>query len=223
MVAGQKNNNWPRTFGHRKAETAIQETVSFCLEKQVEALTLFVFSTENWKRPESEVKFIMELLSEFLDRAYDLLEEKEVRLRWLGEQNRLPKSVEQKFLSAVEKTAKFSKLQLSFAVDYGARLEIVQTVKKIAQLVREDKLELEAIDEDFFSRQLYTHDLPPLDLIIRTAGECRLSNFLLWQAAYSELFFCKTLWPDFSRKNLEEAFQSYYQRFRTKGKVREKK
>lgn len=214
-----KKRAQPRSFGHRKAEGAISKTVEYCLNKQVAALTFFVFSTENWKRPKEEINYVMHLLEKFLKKSTKLMLEKEVRLLWIGYKQNVPAKIRTLFEELIEKTKCHRRLQLCLAVDYGAKSEIIEVVKEVARMSQNGILKTEDISEDLIENLLYTKELPALDLLIRTSGECRLSNFLLWQAAYAELYFSDALWPDFDEAELDKAFHSYSLRSRRWGTV----
>ncbi len=210
----------PRTYGHTKAKGAIQETVKFCIKQNVEVLTLFAFSTENWQRPATEVKFLMSLMIDFLDQSQKLLHENQIKLAWMGEKNNVPKKLYAKFNSLIAETSHYNKMTLCLAVDYGSKAEIISAVKALAKKALAGELKIDDINTKIFEQELYTSQFPEVDLIIRTSGEYRLSNFLLWQAAYSELYFCDTLWPDITELDLINAFNSYQYRSRRWGKLK---
>ena len=184
-----KSRGEERTFGHKNAISAVRNVISACDKAGVEYLTLYTFSTENWNRPNDEVDTLMSLLSETLLKEAAELFSKGVRLHVIGEVEKLPTLVREQLLNVVELTKENSKGNLVLALSYGSQREILNAVKEIAQEVKEGKISAEDIDETLFENHLYTKDLPPVDLLIRTSGEVRISNFLLWQIAYAELQF----------------------------------
>ncbi|MBL0691252.1 MAG: di-trans,poly-cis-decaprenylcistransferase [SAR324 cluster bacterium] len=208
-----------RTFGHRRAEKAIRNSVNYCLANGVLALTLYAFSTENWQRSKREVAFIMTLLLDFLKKSRQLLMENQIKLAWIGRRDKIPKEVRALFEEIIEQTKHHQNMTLCLAVDYGSKGEIMSAIKKITSLVKSGDMQPAEVSENLLESMLDTKDLPPLDLLVRTSGEFRLSNFLLWQAAYAELYFCDTLWPDFDEKELAKAFASYSARSRRWGKI----
>jgi len=207
----------PRTAGHRAGMSALKELVNACGELGIPVLTVFAFSTENWKRPAEEVNFLMDLLVEYINRELDELNSKGVKIRLLGEMETLPARVQEEIRRAIETTSKNKKLILNVALNYGGRREIILAAQKIGQKIREGTLEPENIDEELFNNFLYTDRLPDPDLVIRPSGEMRISNFLLWQIAYAELWFSKVLWPDFKKEHLLEAIAEYQKRHRRFG------
>ncbi len=207
----------PRTAGHVKGVESVRELVDGCLEFGIEALSLYTFSTLNWKRPEEEVKALMNLLQHYLEVERTRLISEGVRIRWIGERGRIPASVAQAFDKLEADTASNKRLLLNLAVNYGGREELVHAVKALAAQAQKGELKPESIDQCQLEENLFTHGLPPVDLLIRTAGERRLSNFLLWQSAYAELLFMDVLWPDFTRSHLEMALSDYATRRRTFG------
>ena len=192
-----KSRGEERTFGHKNAISAVRNAISACNKVGVEYLTLYTFSTENWNRPNVEVDTLMSLLSETLLKEAAELFSKGVRLHVIGEVEKLPTLVREQLLNVVELTKENSKGNLVLALSYGSQREILNAVKEIAQEVKEGKISTEDIDETLFENHLYTKNLPPVDLLIRTSGEVRISNFLLWQIAYAELQFLDIFWPDF--------------------------
>lgn len=214
-----KQRGLPRLAGHRAGTENIRRVVEVFAEYQVKYLTLYAFSTENWKRPQMEVRGLLQILSERINREVKALHEKGVRIRHLGSLDGLSEKLRQKVCSAIELTKNNTKITLSIAFDYGGRAEIMDAVKRI---VREG-LTPDMIDENLFSRYLYSEGLPDPDLIIRTGGEMRLSNFLLWQSAYSEHYFTPTLWPDFGKEEIEKALIAYSQRERRFGTLKPKR
>lgn len=212
-----KKRGLPRTDGHSAAERAIHTAVEFCGETGIRYLTLYAFSTENWSRPRLEVAFLMRLLSRFISNNIDELHRKQVRLRVTGRFNDLPKKQRADLAKAMEKTSGNGGLVLVLALSYGGRAEILDAVRKLAGRVREGATLPEDITEETIGSLLYNPDIPDPDLIIRTSGEQRLSNFLLWQSAYSELYFTPVLWPDFDREHFRAALEDYAGRGRRYG------
>lgn len=207
----------PRTEGHKAAVQSVRETVEICGEIGVEVLTLYSFSTENWKRPEPEVRVLMSLLKEQLRRETDELDRNNVQVRAIGEVDQLPADVLRELERAIERTRDNTGLKLVLALNYGGRKEIARAVRMIADEVKSGRLNPDEIDENLLSRYLYTSDLPDPDLLIRTSGEMRVSNFLLWQIAYTELYITPVLWPDFRKRHLLEAVIDYQRRERRFG------
>lgn len=214
-----KQKKLPRILGHRNAIKAVRETVETCVEMGIETLTLYAFSTENWKRPEKEVNLLMRLFEEYLNKEFKTLTDNQVRLRLIGKREQLPSFVQLPLERALDGTRNNRGMNLCLAMDYGARDEITSACKIIAQQVKNGDLDITAIDETLVSNSLFTQGLSDPDLIIRTSGEIRLSNFLLWQAAYAEFYFTPVLWPDFNRIELIKAFDEYSRRVRRLGKV----
>ena len=216
-----KSRGEERTFGHKNAISAVRNAISACDKVGVEYLTLYTFSTENWNRPNDEVDTLMSLLSETLLKEAAELFSKGVRLHVIGEVENLPTLVREQLLNVVELTKKNSKGNLVLALSYGSQREILNAVKEIAQEVKEGKISTEDIDEKLFENHLYTKDLPPVDLLIRTSGEVRISNFLLWQIAYAELQFLDIFWPDFQEEHLYQCIVNYQNKERRFGKTSE--
>ena len=216
----QKKGN-QRIFGNKNGVKAFRDTVEGSAELGVEYLTLYAFSTENWRRPKQEVEALMSLLISTINSETDTLLKNNVRLLTIGDIDGLPTSVSNKLKALIEKTAGNTGLTLILALNYSARWEIVNAVKEI---IKENKLkpvEVESIDNDFFEKHLNTKDIPDPDLLVRTSGEYRISNFLIWQIAYSELYFTDVLWPDFRRDDLYKAILDYQKRERRFGKTSE--
>lgn len=209
----------PRVLGHKNAIRAVRETVETCAEIKIKYLTLYAFSTENWLRPLEEVNFLMKLLEEYLKQELKTLLDNNVRLRLIGNPDRLPEYTKAPLENAIARTKNNTGLTLSLAIDYGSRREITDACRAIAMKVARNEIDPAAIDEEMFQSFLYTADMPDPDLIIRTSGERRLSNFLLWQASYAELYFTETLWPDFNKEILFESLASFGQRNRRMGRV----
>lgn len=216
-----KSRGEERTFGHKNAISAVRNAISACDKAGVEYLTLYTFSTENWNRPNDEVNTLMSLLSETLLKEAAELFSKGVRLHVIGEVEKLPTLVREQLLNVVELTKENSKGNLVLALSYGSQREILNAVKEIAQEVKEGKISTEDIDEKLFENHLYTKDLPPVDLLIRTSGEVRISNFLLWQIAYAELQFLDIFWPDFQEEHLYQCIVNYQNKERRFGKTSE--
>ena len=216
-----KSKGQERTFGHRNAISAVRNAIAACTKADVEYLTLYTFSTENWKRPEDEVTTLMTLLSESIIKESDELMSKEIRMHVIGEIDKLPELVQEQLMNIVEITKNNSKTNLVLALSYGSQREILNAVKKIAQDVKQEKINVEDIDEKVFENHLYTKDFPPVDLLIRTSGEVRISNFLLWQIAYAELQFLDIFWPDFQEEHLYQCIINYQNKERRFGKTSE--
>ncbi|MHA6202851.1 polyprenyl diphosphate synthase [Dyella soli] len=211
----------PRTFGHNAGRKAVRQVVEGCLREHVKVLTLFAFSSENWKRPEDEVGALMELFVRALDKEVDELHGNGVRIRFVGDLGAFDPGLRQRMTSAMARTAGNDALHLNIAVNYGGRWDIVQAARKAAEAVARGELRADEIDETLLGHWMSLADLPPLDLFIRTGGECRVSNFLLWQLAYAELHFTETLWPDFDQACLRSAIDDYARRERRYGKTGE--
>lgn len=210
-----------RIFGHRNAVQAVRDVTECCGELGIKYLTLYAFSTENWNRPKAEVDGLMELLVNTLKQEIGTLMENQVKLITIGDTSHLPAACQKNLQWAIEKTRENNGLTLILALSYSGRWEIVQAIKAIASEVAAGKLTADAISEDLISNYLQTSGIPDPELLIRTSGELRVSNFLLWQIAYTELFITPTLWPDFRKENLYEAIWSYQQRERRFGKTSE--
>jgi len=209
----------PRILGHRAGAEAVRRVAEASCELGIRALTLYAFSWENWNRPTEEIHELMGLLDEFLASEAQRLQHNQIRLRAIGRLHELPPGVLAHLQGLMDQTAHCSRMTLTLALSYGGRQEIVDATRRIAQAVQAGQLALEAIDEAVFTRSLYLPDLPDPDLLIRTSGEQRISNFLLWQISYCELYVTPTLWPDFTKDELAEAILSYQQRERRFGKT----
>jgi undecaprenyl diphosphate synthase len=212
-----KKRSMPRHAGHRSGVKAVRETVEHAARRGVSVLTLFAFSSENWRRPREEVGRLMKLFLEALQREVDELHRNNVRLRFIGERQQLNTGLLEKIGAAEARTRNNSGLILNIAVAYGGRWDIVQAARKLAAKVANSELSVADIDEDSLMAELALSGLPDPDLLIRTGGEQRISNFLLWNLAYSELWFCDSLWPDFSSREFDEALAFYAQRQRRYG------
>ncbi|MBF0375900.1 MAG: isoprenyl transferase [Desulfamplus sp.] len=208
-----------RVIGHEKGSQTVRSIVTLCRELEIGVLTLYAFSTENWSRPKAEVEALMDLLKSFIISERDSLQKQGIRLEMIGQKNKLPLDVRQELDITMSHTAQNKKMCLNLALSYGGREEIVNAVRKIASKVKKGKLSYETITEDVISQHLYTSRLPDPDMVIRTSGEMRLSNFLLWQSGYSEFFFTQTLWPDFTEQEFVEMVKDYQNRDRRFGKV----
>ncbi|MBE9535754.1 MAG: isoprenyl transferase [Proteobacteria bacterium] len=208
-----------RINGHRKGMDAVKDVVLAAREAGVSYLTLFAFSSENWKRPPEEVKALMLLLGKYLKSELPLMMDKGIRLRAVGNIEKIPPKERAVLQDSLDKTSKNSDMVLSLALSYGGRGEIVSAARSLAEKVQAGSLSLEDIDEDSFASNLLTSDVPDPDLLIRTSGEMRISNFLLWQLAYTELYFTETLWPDFGRDDLIAAISDFQSRERRFGKT----
>jgi undecaprenyl diphosphate synthase len=208
-----------RLKGHEQGAKSVRETIKGCLEMGIPYLTLFAFSSENWKRPEEEVNHLMGLFRYFFKRELKSLSDSGVSVRFIGDISRLPKDVQDLSQQILTETSGNSKLVLTIALSYGGRTEIINAAHKMATKIAAGALTAEDISEENFGNFLETAETPDPDMIIRTSGEKRLSNFLLWQAAYSELFFLDVLWPDFKRSDLENSVKEFQSRCRRYGAV----
>lgn len=217
-----KRRDLPRTAGHQAGTQAAERLIRFAGQQLgLPYLTLFAFSTENWDRPAAEVDFIMDLLDRFICEKLSEFKREGVRVVVSGDIERLPESLQQAIINAIHTTAENNRLVLNVALNYGAREEIVRACRGIARTVMKEGIDPATIDKDTVARALYTHEIPDPDLIIRTGGEMRLSNFLLWQSAYAELYFTPTLWPDFTPAELVQTITDYQGRERRFGAVEE--
>lgn len=216
-----KKHGLLRALGHKSGVKAVKQVVEASVELGISYLTLYAFSTENWSRPKMEVNALMELMIDALNKEKVTFAKNNISLKTIGETSSLPKRCQRKLAEVVDATATNDGLNLILALSYGAKEEILQAVKSIAKQVEENKLTSENIDEEVFVKQLYTSDFPEPELMIRTSGEQRISNFLLWQLAYSELYFSPVLWPDFKKEDLFEAIVDYQNRERRFGKTTE--
>jgi undecaprenyl diphosphate synthase len=216
-----KQKGFLRAFGHENGTKSVRLTVETCAKLGIENLTLYAFSTENWKRPKLEVDTLMKLLISSLKKELKTLQDNNISLNTIGNIEMLPQSAQKELLDVVEKTKGNSRMVLTLALSYGSREEIINAVKKISDKVKNNIISIDAIDESIINQHLYTQNLPDVDLLIRTSGEHRISNFLLWQIAYAELYFTDVLWPDFKEEDLYEAIISYQKRERRFGKTSE--
>ena len=211
--------NKPRTYGHIKGTRVAKKMITECSRLGIKYLTLYAFSTENWLRPQSEVSLLMKLLQRYLARETENLVKENIRFTIIGDLENLPTDTVRAIESAMLATEKCTGLRLVFALSYGSRQEITEMVKTIAEKVQRHEIAISEIDEMLVTENLFTYPTPDPDLIIRTSGEKRLSNFLMWQAAYSEFYFSETLWPDFTKANLYQALENYSLRQRRFGKL----
>lgn len=216
-----KQKGMLRAFGHENGTKSVKQTVEACAELGVENLTLYAFSTENWNRPKLEVQTLMKLLVSSLKKEIETLKKNNIKLCAIGNLSLLPKKVHKELSEVIEVTKHNSKMTLTLALSYGSRAEIVNAVKEISNKVKNNIISPENIDESIINEHLYTRNLPDVDLLIRTSGEQRISNFLLWQIAYAELYFTSVLWPDFTKQHLYEAIIEYQKRERRFGKTSE--
>ncbi len=216
-----KARRLPRVMGHREGMKSVRAVVETARKIGIKVLTLYAFSKENWQRPQDEVSFLMRLLAEYLQKEVEELHQKDIQIRAIGEIELLPKEVYELLVQAIKKTSQNQGMILNLALSYGGRAEIAHAAREIARACLAGKLKIEEVDEALFASYLYTKDLPDPDLLIRTSGELRLSNFLLYQCAYTELYFTPTLWPDFREKEFLEALKDYQRRERRFGKLSE--
>ncbi|HEV3064639.1 MAG TPA: isoprenyl transferase [Chthoniobacterales bacterium] len=214
-----RQRGWPRSRGHLEGANSAKECVETCLDLGVEYLTLFAFSTENWRRPKEEVDTLMGLLQKFLRDYTGDLRKRSVKLQAIGRLNEMPPGVQKQIRESIEATATGQNLTTILAVNYSGRAEIVDAVKRIVEEVVAGRLAKDQIDAEIFERSLYTHNFPDPDLFIRTSGEMRISNFLLWQLSYTEIYVTQKLWPDFRREDLLEAVKEFGRRNRRYGGV----
>ncbi len=214
-----KKRGLPRNVGHREGSMTLKKVVIYCSNIGVKHLTVYAFSTENWKRPQSEVDALMNLLLEFLRNAERELDGSNVRIKVIGDINGLPEELQ----NEIERVEKFTSvnngLNLNIALNYGSRFEILYAIKNIAKEIKDGKLSINDIDEKQMEQHLYTKGIPEPDLLIRTSGEQRISNYLLWQCAYTEFWFTETLWPDFNESHIAEAIKAFEKRNRRYGGI----
>lgn len=215
-----RKKNLPRTFGHKAGVEAIRNIVKASSSIGVKYLTLYAFSTENWKRPPEEVNALMSLLVEYLKKEVDELHKNNVVVSYIGDISILPKACQDELESAFSRTKSNTGLRLNLAINYGARDEIRKAIKSIASDVKDGRINIEDIDDNLISSRLYTSNMPDPDLLIRPSGEYRISNFLLWQIAYSEFWFSNIFWPDFSSQDLYRAIYDYQNRDRRFGGIK---
>jgi len=214
-----KSKGLLRNIGHQNGAKTVKEVVETCAKINVKYLTLYAFSTENWNRPKLEVELLMKLLISSLKKEVKTLQKNNIKLSTIGNLNSLPTKVAKELKDVIEKTKDNNRLTLTLALSYGSREELIKTIKEISLKVKNNLISPENIDKSVINNHLYDHYLPDVDLLIRTSGEQRISNFLLWEIAYAELFFSDTLWPDFNKENLFEAILNYQNRERRFGKT----
>lgn len=225
VIVMDGNGRWaekrklPRIFGHREGGKTAEKIIESCARKGIEALTLFAFSTENWKRPQDEVGFLMELFLKALNKNVKRLHRNHIRLRIIGEVNVLAEKLRAKIMQAEKLTAANTGLKLNVAINYSGRWDIFQATKNIALAVESGEFKTQDLTQEMFNSKLCLYDLPEPDLFIRTSGELRISNFLLWQLAYTELYFTDILWPDFDEQALDDAMRAYTNRERRFGVI----
>ena len=212
-----KKKGLPRSVGHREGAKAVKKVIANCLDFNIPILTLFAFSTENWKRPKNEIAFLLKLFERVLSKEKANLIKNNIKINFIGRLNDLPNSLNDKINELCESTKRNNKLILNMAVNYGGRAEIVDAINSIIVKIDEKKLNIEEINEDTIRDNLYTYNLPDPDLLIRTAGEMRISNFMIWQIAYTEFWVTPVLWPDFDKNNLIEAITNFQKRVRKYG------
>ena len=216
-----KQQGFMRAFGHENGTKSVRLTVEACAKLGIQNLTLYAFSTENWNRPKIEVDTLMKLLINSLKNELNTLNQNNIKLQSIGNLDLLPASAQKELQSVIKQTENNTRMTLTLALSYGAREELIHAIKAISIKVKNNIISPDAIDESIINKHLYTHNLPDVDLLIRTSGEHRISNFLLWQIAYSELYFTAVLWPDFKEEDLYEAILSYQKRERRFGKTSE--
>ena len=215
-----KKRGLPRTMGHRKGAEVVKEICKAAEKAGIKYLTLYAFSTENWKRSEDEVSALMDLLRQYLKSDLQELQERGVCIRFIGERQMLAPDIVDNMGKLEEQTAVNDKMTLCIALSYGSRQEIIHAARRLALSAKRGDIAIDDIDEKLFSDMLYTKDIPDPDILIRTSGEQRISNYLLWQLAYTEFFFTDVLWPDFNEKLLLEIIDSYKSRERRYGKIK---
>ena len=213
------NKGLLRNIGHQNGAKTVKEVVETCAKINIKYLTLYAFSTENWNRPKLEVELLMKLLISSLKKEVKTLQKNNIKLSTIGNLNSLPTKVAKELKDVIEKTKDNNRLTLTLALSYGSREELIKTIIEISLKVKKNLISPENINKSVINNHLYDHYLPDVDLLIRTSGEQRVSNFLLWEIAYAELFFSDTLWPDFNKENLFEAILNYQNRERRFGKT----
>ncbi|PKB16148.1 isoprenyl transferase [Flavobacterium sp. 5] len=216
-----KQRGFLRTLGHQNGSKSLKTTIKECNSLGIEYLTVYAFSTENWNRPKLEVETLMKVLIKTLNKELPTMLEGNIKMNAIGNLEKLPKKAQEQLFDVIDKTKENTKMTLTLALSYGSREELVNVVKKISDKVKNNIISIDSIDDSIINEHLYTHNIPDVDLLIRTSGEHRISNFLLWQIAYSELYFTDVLWPDFKEQDLHEAIISYQKRERRFGKTSE--
>ncbi|MGV2829775.1 isoprenyl transferase [Myxosarcina sp. GI1(2024)] len=214
-----KQRGLPRIEGHRRGANTLKEMLRYCKDLGIETLTAYAFSTENWGRPHTEVSFLMTLFEKLLRRELEEMQAEEVCINFIGDLTILPQSLQREMQQSMESTKNNTGVYFNVAINYGSRHEMVKACRAISEKVRRGELDPEAINEETISNYLYTAASPDPDLLIRTSGEMRLSNFLLWQLAYTEIYVTEVFWPDFDRHQFDRALQAYQKRDRRYGKV----
>lgn len=213
-----KKRGLPRKFGHREGAKNFRTITRHAKSVGVKYITFYAFSTENWKRPKDEVDAIMELFEKYLDEVRDFIDEN-IRVRFIGDRSGLKETLQRKMASVEEDSKDFDSMTLVLAINYGGRDEICHSVRKIARMVKDGELQPEDITRNLIEKNLYTEEIPPLDLVIRPSGEQRLSNFMIWQAAYAEFYYTNILWPDFRSEDFDRAVIAYSERNRRFGGI----
>ena len=216
-----KKQGFLRAFGHESGTKSVKEIIKASVEIGIENLTLYAFSTENWNRPKLEVDTLMKVLINALKKEVNTLQSHNIKLNAVGNLEMLPKTAQNQLLEVINLTKNNNTMTLTLALSYGSREELTNAVRIISEKVKNNIISIDAIDDSIINEHLYTHNLPDVDLVIRTSGEHRISNFLLWQIAYAELYFTDILWPDFKEQDLYEAILSYQKRERRFGKTSE--
>ena len=216
-----KRRNQPRVFGHQQGAKSVRKVVEAAARLGINNLTLYAFSTENWNRPKQEVKTLMKLLINALKNELGLMMKNNIRLNAIGHTDMMPPNVQQELQEVLDETKENTGVVLTLALSYGARQEILRAVQEISHKVKNNIISVENVDDNIINKHLYTQNLPDVDLLIRTSGEVRISNFLLWQIAYAELYFTDELWPDFNETSLHKAIADYQKRERRFGKTSE--
>ena len=214
-----KERGMPREFGHKRGFKNLLNVAKHCNELGVKCLTVYAFSTENWTRPKEEVDFLMSIPSHFVKERFDSLDNTNIVINFIGRKDRFPQDTLDAINDIMEKTKNNTGMKLNIAFDYGSRNELVNATKNIALLVKEEKISISDINEEMIENNLFTSADPKLDLLIRTSGELRISNFLLWQLSYAELYFTECYWPDFNKKELLKAIRNYQSRNRRFGGI----
>ena len=215
-----KQRGLPRIEGHRRGANILKEMLRYCKDLGIETLTAYAFSTENWGRPVGEVNFLMSLFEKLLQKELREMEQEEVCINFIGDLTPLPQSLQQQMQRSMERTKNNQEVYFNVAINYGSRYEMINACQQIARKVQQGELSVEEIDDRIISQHLYTSASPDPDLLIRTSGEMRLSNFMLWQLAYTEIYVTDTLWPDFDSEQFDRAIASFLQRDRRFGKVK---
>jgi len=216
-----KQKGFIRTIGHENGSKSVKQIITECSRLGIEYLTLYAFSTENWNRPKLEVDTLMKVLINSLKKELKTMQEGNIKMNAIGNLEKLPTNAQKQLFDVIEKTKNNTGMTLTLALSYGSREELVNAIKLISEKVKNNIISIDNIDDSIINEHLYTHNIPDVDLLIRTSGEHRISNFLLWQIAYSELYFTDVLWPDFKEQDLHEAIISYQKRERRFGKTSE--